>query len=208
MEPFSALCPTQRPVTRDFDVFFDLRLNQQLSKQSIHRWFETPSRSLWRHCNDLAYLTTVMVYDLAEKQLYMYALSNVSIMYTPDWLIIIYEYVKWWITGIAVDTIKQTNDVIIMIIIVTPMWQCNEFLRVFRGQAFWVRPFNCLLKSYSLIFTIWRWQWYDMRRVDVRNALDKYRLFIMTTLDALLDTYSHWTQKWNLPQGFAKHICI
>ena len=25
---------TQRPVTRSFDVFFDLRLNKQLSKQS------------------------------------------------------------------------------------------------------------------------------------------------------------------------------
>ena len=33
-----------------FDVFFDL-LNKRLSKQSSHRWFETPSRSLWRHCN-------------------------------------------------------------------------------------------------------------------------------------------------------------
>ena len=43
--------PAQRPVTRSFDVFFDLRLNKRLSKQSWGRWFETPSRSLWRHCN-------------------------------------------------------------------------------------------------------------------------------------------------------------
>ena len=43
--------PLQRPVTRRFDVFFDLCLNQQLSKQWRRRWFETPSRSLWRHCN-------------------------------------------------------------------------------------------------------------------------------------------------------------
>ena len=28
-----------------------LRLNKRLSKQSRSRWFETPSRSLWRHCN-------------------------------------------------------------------------------------------------------------------------------------------------------------
>ena len=26
--------PSQRPVTRSFDVFFDLRLNKRLSKQS------------------------------------------------------------------------------------------------------------------------------------------------------------------------------
>ena len=34
--------PTQRPVTRRFDVFFDLRLNKRLSKQSWGWWFETP----------------------------------------------------------------------------------------------------------------------------------------------------------------------
>ena len=43
--------PPQRPVTRSFDVFYDMRLNKQLSKQSRRRWFETPSRSLWRHHN-------------------------------------------------------------------------------------------------------------------------------------------------------------
>ena len=34
-----------------FDVFFDLRPNKPLNKQSRGWWFETPSRSLWRHCN-------------------------------------------------------------------------------------------------------------------------------------------------------------
>ena len=43
--------PAQRPVLRSFDVFFDLRLNKRLSKQSWGWWFETPSRSLWHHCN-------------------------------------------------------------------------------------------------------------------------------------------------------------
>ena len=32
--------------------FFDLRLNERLSKQSWGWWFETPSRPLWRHSND------------------------------------------------------------------------------------------------------------------------------------------------------------
>ena len=36
---------------QDFDVFFDLRSNKRLSKQSRRRWFETSPRSLWRHCN-------------------------------------------------------------------------------------------------------------------------------------------------------------
>ena len=43
--------PAQRPVTRSFGVFYDLHLNKRLSKQSWGRWFETPSRPLWRHCN-------------------------------------------------------------------------------------------------------------------------------------------------------------
>ena len=33
--------PTQRPVTRSFDVFFHLRLNKRLSKQPWGWWFET-----------------------------------------------------------------------------------------------------------------------------------------------------------------------
>ena len=60
METFSALlaiCAGNSPVTGafpvtwSFDVFFDLRLNKRLSKQSRGWWFETPSRPLWRHCN-------------------------------------------------------------------------------------------------------------------------------------------------------------
>ena len=43
--------PAQRPVTRSFDVFSDLRLNKRLSKQSRGCWFETLSRPLWRHRN-------------------------------------------------------------------------------------------------------------------------------------------------------------
>ena len=64
METFSALLaicegnspvtgefPTQRPVTRSFDVFCDLRLNRRLSKQSWGWWLETLSRPYWRQCN-------------------------------------------------------------------------------------------------------------------------------------------------------------
>ena len=35
---------SQRPVTRSYDVFFDLRLNRRFSKPSRCRWFEKPSR--------------------------------------------------------------------------------------------------------------------------------------------------------------------
>ena len=64
METFSALLaicagnsrvpgefPAQRPVTRSFDVFFDLHPNKRLSKQWWGWWFETLSCPLWRHRN-------------------------------------------------------------------------------------------------------------------------------------------------------------
>ena len=44
--------PHKGPVTRSFDVFFDLGLNKRLNKQSLGWWFETPSSPLWRHFND------------------------------------------------------------------------------------------------------------------------------------------------------------
>ena len=60
METFSALLAlcagnslvtgefsAQMPVTRNFDLFFDLRLNKRLSKQSRRMWFETLA------CNDI-----------------------------------------------------------------------------------------------------------------------------------------------------------
>ena len=52
--PVTGEFPAQRPVTRSFGVFFDLRLNKRLSRQSWGWWFETPSRPLWRHCNEWA----------------------------------------------------------------------------------------------------------------------------------------------------------
>ena len=45
--------PRTRPVTRGFDIFFDLHPDKRLSKQSWGWWFETPSHSLWRHRNAL-----------------------------------------------------------------------------------------------------------------------------------------------------------
>ena len=42
--------PTQRPVTRSFETFFDLRPNKR-SKQWWGWWFETPSCPLWCPCD-------------------------------------------------------------------------------------------------------------------------------------------------------------
>ena len=66
METFSALLaicagnspvpdeiPAHRPVTRSFDVFFDLRPNKPLSKQRWGLWLETSSCPQWRHHNGI-----------------------------------------------------------------------------------------------------------------------------------------------------------
>ena len=46
--------PSQRPVMQSFAVFFDLRLNLCSANNPVETpVFETPSCSLWRHCNDL-----------------------------------------------------------------------------------------------------------------------------------------------------------
>ena len=59
--------PAQRPVTQSFDVFFDLRLNKRLSKQSWGWWFETPSWSLWRHCNGGALLFFKVIRQISRS---------------------------------------------------------------------------------------------------------------------------------------------
>ena len=68
METFSALLAicsgnslvtgeflAQRPVTRSFDVFFNLRQTKPLSKQWWGWWFETPSCPLWRQRNEIVH---------------------------------------------------------------------------------------------------------------------------------------------------------
>ena len=79
METFSALLalcagnspvtgdlPSQMAVARGFGVFFDFRLNK--------RWFETPSCSLWRHCNDPRIRTLGMALSIV-LMLYQFAIQ-------------------------------------------------------------------------------------------------------------------------------------
>ena len=83
METFSALpvpgeFPTQRPVTRSFDGYFDLRPNKRLSKQSWGWWFETLPRPLWRHSNgvtgviELRHFSTIHSYVPCWMRLFFF----------------------------------------------------------------------------------------------------------------------------------------
>ena len=70
--------PAQRPVTGSFDVFFDLRLNKRLGKQSRGWWFETLSRPLWRHCNETLNVNFVSLRNIFKSnQVYCYT-NNIN----------------------------------------------------------------------------------------------------------------------------------
>ena len=64
--PVTGEFPSQRPVAQSFGIFFDLRLNKRLSKQSRRQWLKTP----WCH-----YDITVMIhrkkapFDIAQLKL-------------------------------------------------------------------------------------------------------------------------------------------
>ena len=89
MEPFPRYWPFVRGIhpspvkiprtkasrTRSFDVFFDLRLNKRLSKQSWGWWFETPSQSWCRHRND----NIPLVHGHCLLHLYQLKLFNTNI---------------------------------------------------------------------------------------------------------------------------------
>ena len=102
METFSALLAictenspgtgefsAQRPVTRSIHVFFDLRLNKSLSKQSWGWWFETLSHPLWRRCNAKGETRK----HPHTTHTYMYAFTHISLsIYGTNTVHDIFEY--------------------------------------------------------------------------------------------------------------------
>ena len=78
--PVPAEFPAQRPVTRSFGVFFDLRLNKWLSKQSWGWWFETPSRPLWRHCNSLKRIKIIPTREIVDVFISYPHLYNMAVI--------------------------------------------------------------------------------------------------------------------------------
>ena len=104
--PVAGEFPSQRPVTRNFDVFFDLRMNKRLSKQSWGWWFETPSGSLWRHCNvfqDVYMYIYTTVWKWSVK--HHFANSNFDI----------YEYETgcWWKVEKITCLLKDATNILL-----------------------------------------------------------------------------------------------
>ena len=119
METFSALLaicagnspvpgefPTQRPVTRSCDVYFDLRPNKRLSKQWWGRWFETQSWSLWRHRTDnLVVCICALYHSLCTSPVGVsIAFFNITFFIATTW----YHFV--------VNKIKYISEVLVVCI--------------------------------------------------------------------------------------------
>ena len=80
--PVTGEFPTQRPLPLRFDIFFDLRLNKWLSKQSGGWWFETPSRPLWRYSNGFH----VMPHDRLPFSISFEIISCIFVILMKFWL--------------------------------------------------------------------------------------------------------------------------
>ena len=80
--------PTQRPLTRSFDVFFDLRLNKLLSKQPWGWWFETSSRPLWLHRNEKC----LCAMHLKRSTPFVFYCVELRLVVDPPIISIIYIY--------------------------------------------------------------------------------------------------------------------
>ena len=66
--PVTGEFPAQRPMTRSFDFFFDLRLNKRLCKQSWGWWFETPSCPLCRHCSVIRFTSEMPEFEYQDNR--------------------------------------------------------------------------------------------------------------------------------------------
>ena len=88
---------TQRPVTRSFDVFFDLHQNKRLNKQPLGWRFETPSRPLWRHSNMPLFIIAVdgREYVTVFIYIYIYWPVNISACYNATGPIIKRTSLTW-----------------------------------------------------------------------------------------------------------------
>ena len=98
--PVTGEFPSRRPVTRSFHVFFDLYLNKRLSKQSGRRWFETPSRPLWHHCNVCTILGNFFMYtarDWVWNTWYIKYPGWNSKLWTPQLLNVRLHYHEWYL---------------------------------------------------------------------------------------------------------------
>ena len=95
-----ALCAGNSPVTRSLDVSFDLHLNKHLSNQPWGWWFETPSRSLWRHSDE-------------NIDMYQCTLSRISVSAIYEAEPIGVNKCAYWCKSIEIHTVEPLYNTIV-----------------------------------------------------------------------------------------------
>ena len=136
METFSALLaicagnspvpgefPAQRPVARSFNVFFDLRLNKRLSKQSWGWWFETQSRPLCRHCYGCNFLS----FAPSSKEYNMFSIVWSWWMFTVIFVFHIFscDQAALWMVQSVRPSVRLSVCLSVRLS-VTPFWLCSH----------------------------------------------------------------------------------
>ena len=166
--------PAQRPVTQSFDVFFDLSLIKRLGKQPWGRWFETPSRSLWRHFNAILFeymsspfscLCMLMLTSNSsgnmQKHGYLGCFHAVSTSENIPWVWVIGKNIGHSITGNLLD--------LNMLITLFTHYSCNEWIAVAdKASIVNVEP-KAIINKYVLEFfivTSWWARWRLKSRVS------------------------------------------
>ena len=84
--------------TQSFDVFFDLRLNQHLSKHSWSWWFETSSCPLWRQSNVQSHS------QMRQIENHVYNSWNVLLVRISSWFCIMSNH---WNSAIVLNPISH-----------------------------------------------------------------------------------------------------
>ena len=126
METFSALlatCAGQSPVTRSFDVFFDLHPNKRLSKKWWGWWFETLSRPLWHHCNGVNW--TVRASSWYKDMYYMMCGIGESVLHQSQ---------KDWVWGVRCSGIDDIHVISLLTLGWTMMTSSNGSIFRVTGQ--------------------------------------------------------------------------
>ena len=180
METFSALlalCPGKSPVPVNSShktqwrgaLIFSLicALDKRLSKQSCGWWFETPSLSLWRHCNENTVLAighqesnpimnarvTCHIISLLHYYAFTETLLQQAVWAEPDsWYCFEFSNVVWlWLANIGSIWVRSRNCGCLV------TWFCYQLIAKPGNKTAtvsWPGP-------YALN---WKWHWISKRQ--------------------------------------------
>ena len=122
--------PSQGPMTRSFDVFFDLRLNKRLSKQSWGWW----SRPFWRHCNMACHckVNATPVVCIIHR---MYCITSYVTVIVTSWGPFINKVYKMWdeitypfpsLNGCTVEVCERMSSFILHFVMDVITYPCFD----------------------------------------------------------------------------------